>query len=159
MSKELLSSFLLVLSNAVVAGLGFAVQKAVGYFKTKNHNATVNGVLDRVSTLSLTVVKDVFQSYVGSLKTSGAFDAAAQAAAKNMAMESVKKYLGPMGLQQLLAALGSDTAVTSFLSTSVEAALVDLKAHQAASTTAPVTLNVMAAPMPQELAQPAPTVV
>lgn len=123
--REILHVAILTFGSSALALLGQLAHKGVQYVGVKTHNERLAGILDRVSTVAQTIVKDVFNSYVAPIQAAGKWDDASAAVARNKAVATLKSYLGEKGIAELAAALGANASVTDFLETIVEGAIHD----------------------------------
>lgn len=115
-----------LLGNGVLSILGVGVGYLVNYLKRRTKNETAQHLLTHSSELAMTVVKDVFQSYVKPLKQAGGFTPLHQAQAKASALKALKEYIGPKTFLDMAKALGSEAAVQKWMGTAVESAVHDL---------------------------------
>ncbi len=126
--KDILHVAILTFGAPVLGLLGNLAHKGVQLVAVKTHNEKLAGILDRVSTLAQSVVKDVYSSYVDPIQKAGKWDDSSASVARTKALTALKSYLGEKGIADLATALGANNLVTSFLTTSVEAAIHDVPA-------------------------------
>lgn len=133
-----------------VAGLGWLLAHLTSYVNAKAKNAWLAGVLARLDDFVLTAVKDVQQTAVADLKlqTGGSLSAGDKAKFKADAINKVKSYWGPQGLQDAAKILGLDQ-LDSLISGKIEAAVHDVAQQQDA-----LKVNDVSSPKPAMPAQP-----
>lgn len=107
--------------------LAWASVKLPAWIGTHVKNASVAGVLERLSTLVMTVVTEVEQTVVSNLGDKA--DAAALLAARDQAIATVKSHLGDKGLQEIETVLGlkDQDAVIKLIISYIESAVYTLK--------------------------------
>lgn len=125
---ELFLNILVLLSPALIGLFGYGMLKLSQLISSKVKNEALQGILLRLDDSVETAVKSIFQSYVDTLKKEGKFDKSAQAAAKTAAIQDIKSYFGPKGLEELQKIMGwKAESVEEQLSNKVEAKISDLK--------------------------------
>jgi hypothetical protein len=102
------------------------------WIKAKVKNESVAGVLERLSMLAFTVVTEVQQTVVSGLGEKAT--AEELKAARDRAIETLKTYLGPKGIKELMDVLGIKTseALDKLIITYIESAVHNLKTSKPA---------------------------
>lgn len=141
MLSTILGSVFLACSSAVISLGGVGLNRLMQWIEQRAHNDRVTAVLERVNTLVMMVVKEVYQAYAQPLKDSGKWDAVTSKAAKSKALVALQNYLGTKGLAEIAWLLSGNTAapstgqaIASFLGTAIESAVHDLGQDHAALT-------------------------
>ena len=123
--REILHIAILSFGTSALALLGNLAHKGAVYIGVKTHNEKLGGVLDRVSGVAQSVVKDVYNSYVTPIQQAGVWNDSTAAVARNKALNALRAYLGEKGIAEVATALGANASVTDFLATIVESAIHD----------------------------------
>lgn len=127
-------TLLQALSPAILALIGLIGVKLTALLQAKIKNATLQGILSRLTDTTINAVKEVEQTYVSNLPANATADDFAKA--KQMALDTIKAHMGPKGLAELQNILGlSDpAAVDKYIVTILESRVHDLNAS---TTTTP----------------------
>lgn len=129
----LLAQIVSQLAPLVVTILGALGSWVLLELRKRISNARALDAINRVASLAETVVLDVEQSVISSLRDAaadGAISALDAETAKAVALAKVKSYLGPKGKAEVLKAFGfkDDDELNSFISSHIEAAVARAKA-------------------------------
>lgn len=82
--------------GVIITGLAsFLVTKLTTWINSKISDQKTANYLTTVSTLTVDAVKEVYQTYVQSIKASGSFDAEAQKTALDMCINKITSKLAP----------------------------------------------------------------
>jgi len=146
--QEILTALLLSALTALVPVVGIVFkalgQKAATWIQAKVDNATLEGILVRLNSAAFSAVTEVYQSTAEALKA-GAADGKLsdedKARVKQTAIDSVKSYLGPKGIEVLMAVMGlkSESELDKAIGGKVEGAIYQLK-RNSANRIDPVTM-------------------
>lgn len=138
-----------------LAGLTWVSKLLVNLIAQKVKNEEVKGILQRLDTISFDVVKELMQVSVDAAKKAaddGKVPKEVAEAAGKAALDKIKSYLGPDGLEKLKAILGfntdpatADAKLDSFLTTKIEATVHSVKMEKAASVSAAAATSAVAA--------------
>lgn len=124
-----------ILSPLLLAALTWASAKAAQLITAKVKNEYLKGALIRLDDAVTAAVKEVQQTFVGSLKDAradGKLTPEEVATAKRSALDAAKSYLGIKGLVELAAVFGLDEGtIDKLLGKRIEAAVHDLRAAEA----------------------------
>lgn len=144
---------MLIIKGVVIPVIGLFLAWASAHvpqwIASKVKNAKVAGVLERLSTLTFTVVQEVQQTVVSKLGDKA--DASSLLAARDQALATLKSHLGAKGLQELEDALGlqDQDAVIKLLISFIESQVHMTKQQgpvEGSSTTTVAVSPVPAAP-------------
>lgn len=133
---QLVSELLPVVHLIVVTLVGLALRKVSELVSTKVKNERIAGVLERVGQFTWEVVLELEQTLMKELKAAAseasdggaAITAAELAHVKSEAVLRIQALLGPDGLKSMAKELGlTPEGISSYLSTKVEAAVMQLK--------------------------------
>lgn len=118
--------------GAIIAGLTWLFTKGAKYLSAKTANQYLAGVVNRLDDVALKVVNDVYQTYVKErkrLSEDGTLSEEDKKMAKQIAIASLKDYLGEKGLTELkFLFTGMDTSkVETVLGSVVEDAVAKQK--------------------------------
>src|SRR5574344_600636 len=94
MNDILLNIISIIVTAVIVPLISLLGSKLIQWIGTKVKEEKAAAFLSKASEVVLSAVKSVFQTYVDSLKKSGAFDAEAQKTALNKATVIIKSQLG-----------------------------------------------------------------
>jgi hypothetical protein len=122
------------LSPVLLALLSWGALKLSALIHTRVKSEFAADVLSRLDLLAEKAVAEVEQTFVSNLDENA--PAESMAKAKDLAMESLKKLLGPAGLANLAVLLGvkpEDASVVAALSNAIEFKVHQLKAAKPAS--------------------------
>jgi len=119
-----------VMQIPVGTALTWALAKVAKLVHAKAHNEAVDGVLARINDAVVAVVKELQQTLVADLKAEkGSLAPEDIALIHDHAMGKIRSFWGSQGLTGVMKVLGVDeSALTSLLSSKIEAAVHDLKA-------------------------------
>lgn len=108
---------------ALIGWLGLRLQKLIA---TKVENEKIEGVLLRLEAVVETAVKETAQTFLSNLKSPTPKD---YKKARAMALESIKAYVGPRGIEEAKKVLGlqEDGALEKLIASLLEATVHDLK--------------------------------
>jgi uncharacterized membrane protein len=124
MNDILLNILSVVVTAVVVPLVSLLGSKLIQWMGTKVKDEKAAAFLSKASGIVLSAVKSVFQTYVGSLKKSGSFDAEAQKTALSKATEIIKSQLGTDLTDYIKANYGD---LDKWITTQVEATIDTLK--------------------------------
>jgi hypothetical protein len=128
-----------LLSPLLLAALTWTAARGAQLITAMVKNEYLRGVLVRVDTAILAVVREIQQVTVDTIKAAradGKLTPEERAGIQKAALDAVKSYLGPKGLAEITRIFGLDTlGVERFLTTRVEAAVHDLKLARASVPT------------------------
>lgn len=122
-----------VLAPVLMAVVTWVAAKLAQLINARVKNEYLRGVLLRLDDAVASVVREINQVTVASIKSSsadGRLTTSASAVIKNAALQTVKAHLGTKGIAELGRVLGLDTsAVDRLIGTRIEATVHDLKAQ------------------------------
>lgn len=130
MQEQLETVGILILKGVVLPVVGLLVTwaslKLPTWISAKVKNESVAGVLARLSALAFTVVTEVQQTFVSTLKDPTPEQLKE---ALDRALASLKTYLGPKGIKELMTVLGleNEAAADKLITTYIEASVHSLK--------------------------------
>lgn len=137
--SSLLTTLGLGIANGVMALAGAGIVKFGAWLAARTHNEKVQAVIATVDTLAARVVAETYQAYVAPIKAAGTWNAVTAGVAKTSALASLKAYLGPKGINDVLSLLGGGTTpVDKILTTFLEAAVAAWGTPAVAPAAAPV---------------------
>lgn len=120
MSKEVLNIIISCVSVVLTGLLGWCVTAFTAWINTKVKDKKVAGYLTSITTVVTTAVKEVYQTYVESLKKAETFDAEAQKAALNSALEKIKSELSVELCDYITTTFGDlDKYITSLIESTI----------------------------------------
>jgi hypothetical protein len=126
-------------SPILLAVLTWVATKAAQLIHGRVKNEYLRGVLVRLDDTVLTVVREIHQVTVDTLKAAapnGKLGSDVKAMLKRSAITAIKEHLGPRGLAELARVLGLDEeAVDRMIGTRVEATVHDLKQARGVTAT------------------------
>lgn len=128
--KEQLAQFgldaLKALSPVILALLGFIGMRLNQWIAAKVKNEQVQGILTRLSDVSINAVKEVEQTFISTLEHPTAEDAKK---ARDAALSTIKSHMGARGLDEMKKVLGieKDGDLEKLLITFLESHVHDLK--------------------------------
>lgn len=135
--QEMESVGMLLLKGVIIPAFGILLTWAMAtvpkWIAAKVKNERFAGILDRLAQLAFTVVAEVQQTVITTLrKEHERVPAEALAAARDQAITTMKSHLGPKGLLEIKAALGltDDTAVEKLITSFIESAVLQLKQQE-----------------------------
>ncbi len=118
------------LAPLIAAGAAALIAYLVKLFKSKSKNEQVQGALDLVGDLATTVVQQIEQTMVPTMKgmlKDGKLDDSEKAQLKQLALDMLKKLYGDKGLAALQKALGlGEDALMALLVGKLEQAVYNL---------------------------------
>lgn len=127
----------LLLKGLVLPGVGLVVLylslRLPGWIAGLVNNKRIAAILDRIAQLAFTVVQEIQQTVIASLKAGEEKPNAEQlAAARDAALATLKSHLGSKGLIEIREALKltDDTAVEKLLTSFIESAVLMLKQQE-----------------------------
>ena len=116
----------MTLRGVVITGLAsFVVAKVTQWINSKVANDKAARYLSTITELAVDSVKEVYQTYVSSLKTEGKFDAEAQKKALDSCLAKIKSKLLPDLKDYIVNNFGD---LDEYLKTLIESAIYSLKA-------------------------------
>lgn len=116
-----------LLSPLIIVAVGWIAAKIVAWVNARTQNEKTGGLLDRLGDVVVGVVKDLEQTVVKELKTSGRLDKLTAERIKSQAVAAVKSHYGQRGLDELGYVLGFDEKqLDRYLSSHIEAAVFDV---------------------------------
>lgn len=122
-----------VLAPVLMAVVTWVAAKLAQLINARVKNEYLRGVLIRLDDTVASVVREVNQVTVESIKSSsadGRLTASARDVIKNAALQTVKAHLGAKGIAELSQILGLDgSAIDRLIGTRIEATVHDLKAQ------------------------------
>lgn len=128
-----LSSFgvqaLQALSPLLLALISWGALKLANLIQAKVKNEKIQGMLLRLDYAAEASVKEIQQTFISNLDPSKPKESMMQA--KEMALQSLKNFMGPKGLAELAVILGLKQTSAEFenvLATKIESKVLDLKA-------------------------------
>lgn len=137
-----------------LAGLTYLSKLLVNLIGQKIKNEEVKGILQRLDAISFDVIKELMQVSVDAAKKKadeGGLPKEVAEAAGKAALDKIKSYLGPDGLEKLKAVLGfntdpatADAKLDAFLTTKIEATVHSVKVQKAASVSAAAATSALA---------------
>ena len=115
----------------LAAGLGYVGKLLVAYIQSHVHNAMLQSILIRLNDAVITAVKSTNQLVANAVRDAsadGVITPAERDHIKQVALDSVKSYLGLKGLNEVGKVLGLDQpAVDKLVGDKIEAAVADVK--------------------------------
>lgn len=117
------------LSPLLLALISWGALKLANLIQAKVKNEKVQGMLLRLDYAAEAAVKEVQQTFISNLDPSKPKESMKQA--KEMALQSLKNFMGPKGIEELAKILGLKSASADFehvLVTKLESKVLDLKA-------------------------------
>jgi hypothetical protein len=134
MTATILHSVLVALAPLALWLLKHFGQKLTGmladYLNRKTGNEILGNLIKRIDDSAMRVVKSVYMTYVEAIKKEGdgVLSPEQQLRAKKMALDKLKSYLGPTGLEELSKIFNfTESESDKFLGDHVESAVYDLK--------------------------------
>lgn len=128
---------ILALSGILTLALGWLAVRYASWIKEKVKSARVEGILLRLGDAVFKVVRELQQTVVDKAKVDGKWNQEKAEEVKKAAIEKIKEYLGPKGIQEALAILGLDIpGLEKLLSTMIEADVYDLREGEPAANAA-----------------------
>lgn len=124
MNDILLNIISIVVTAVIVPIISLLGSKLIQWIGTKVKDEKAAAFLSKASEVVLSAVKSVFQTYVDSLKKSGAFDAEAQKTALNKATVIIKSQLGTELIDYIKKNYGD---LDAWINTQVESTIDTLK--------------------------------
>lgn len=122
-----------VLAPVLMAVVTWVAAKLAQLINARVKNEYLRGVLLRLDDAVASVVREINQVTVASIKSSsadGRLTTSAREVIKNAALQTVKAHLGTKGIAELGRVLGLDTLVVDrLIGTRIEATVHDLKAQ------------------------------
>lgn len=136
---EIVTALIAALLPVVVSLLGYGAKKLADLINAKIANEEVAGILTRLDTITVNVVKELMQTSVDAAKAKaegGGLPKEVAEAAGKAALDKVKSYLGQPGLDLLKAVLGfkDEATLNNFLTTKIEATVHNVKAQSDVAT-------------------------
>lgn len=114
--------------SLVLMALGAFLTRLTNDWAKKIKSEYVSNLIMRIDDLAMLVVTDVAQSWAEPRKESGEWTDTAKKEAKDKAVASLKSYIGPKGLAELLKLVGGDDSrLSELLGTAVESQVNRLK--------------------------------
>ena len=128
---ELAGRAWVAIAPVLIAALSYLSMKAAQLLQAKVKNEYLRGVLTRLDDALYTAVLEVQQVVVDRIKAeSGKLDEAARARIKAAALDAVRAYFGPKGLEQVGRVLGiTPTNLERHLETRLEATVYGLRSQ------------------------------
>ena len=114
-----------VLTAIIVPLFAWGVKSLIDWLNTKIHNETIEKYITFAGDIVTQAVKETTQTYVDSLKKTGAFDEIAQREAFNRAKETALKMLTKDAIEAIEMVYGD---VNTWLRSKIESAVNDNKA-------------------------------
>ncbi len=124
MNDILLNIISIVVTAVIVPLISLLGSKLIQWIGTKVKDEKAAAFLSKASEIVISAVKSVFQTYVDSLKKSGAFDAEAQKTALNKATVTIKSQLGTELIDYIKKNYGD---LDAWIGTQVESTIDTLK--------------------------------
>lgn len=121
--ENLFSEAVLIFGGAIVTTLTAVLAKLFQYLSGKVKSGKVSDIIMRVDDLAIKVVSDVHQTYVKEIikaKSDGVLTKDEQGTAKKKAIEALRLYLGPKGLNELKWLITGDSGLDNFLGSVIE---------------------------------------
>ena len=124
MNEILLNVLSVVVTAVVIPLISFLGYKLTQFLNSKIKDEKARRLINQANEIVLNAVRSVFQTYVETLKTSGGFNADAQAIAFNKAKAIITSEL----TEELKAFLTENYGdLTNWITNSIEAAIYNLK--------------------------------
>ena len=120
----------LVMQLPIGAALTWCLAKVAAYVHAHTNNTIVNGIMSRLDSSAVAVVKEIQQTVVDDLKAGkhGILTADDALNIKSHAMAKVKAYWGEQGIAKMMEILGlSSPELDAMLSSKIESAVHDLR--------------------------------
>lgn len=114
-----------VLTAIIVPLFAWGVKSLIDWLNTKIHNETIEKYITFAGDIVTQAVKETAQTYVDSLKKTGAFDEIAQREAFNRAKETALKMLTKDAIEAIEMVYGD---INTWLRSKIESAVNDNKA-------------------------------
>lgn len=119
------------LQPVILALLSLLSAYAVAYIRRKATNEKVRAVGERAAGAVCDAVRAIEQTFVSKLREHGAISADNAQEAASLALDTAREFLGPKGVAELRAVLGSgDDAIDSYLLSLIEAKIAAVKAEK-----------------------------
>jgi hypothetical protein len=134
MEHDICTHAINVLAPLLMAALTWASTRLAQLINARVRSERTRAVLLRIDDAIAAIIREIQQVTIDDLKAhtpDGQLPFAIRARLKFSALTSVKAYLGPKGIDEAVRALGLDRrAFDAFVSTRIEAAILDLKNGQ-----------------------------
>ena len=124
MPQEVLNIFYGALLTVITGLVGWATERLIVWLNGKIKDRKVAKMSSDIINIVSDAVKQIFQTFVETLKKNGKFDKEAQKEAKDKAMKVIMDQLTPELISYIQDNFGN---VQEYLSNKIEAVLFDLK--------------------------------
>jgi hypothetical protein len=126
---KILAPVIVALAGMATASLGLAMAKFKDWLVAQTHNTTVAGAMKILTDIVTTIVQDLEQTSVKTLRDNdGKLDAKTAGQIKASAIERIKLLYGPIGLRDLSRRLGtSEDATLRLIGALIESAVYLLR--------------------------------
>lgn len=126
MQQELLNILLTALGTIITGLVGWGVAAFNSWISTKTNDIKFNSFVNGITALAGNAVKEVYQTYVETLKKEGNFGKDAQEKAFDMCFDKLMAQLTP-GMLDFIGKNFGD--ITDYLTSVIEATLYNLKQY------------------------------